>query len=1140
MVAEYMKPTIDIYHGGLSNIASEQTFLARLSSDLEARGESALIFANFFAGGDSRQIDFFVVSERCVCHVELKNYTLAVIGHKNGLWKLKQPDGTLLVLHDRQNPYTQSRDGKYALSDEMRRLASKDSNLPRPPQGQKYYQSFESVICIYPELLPGSHVPSDHIVSTKGYTELLEFLSTNERNPGWTSDNWRSFAMHLSLTRTSGSDDLRPALSTAQKSVRGYYQRLKDFYGKDLPSLVPTKIELGGREVGTGNILSFLSSGRHGLLVGPSGAGKSHHVRHMMLDAIEHGWLPILLRAQNFDGKLATLLDRSVAHLHPSTSRSLLAAATKSGHPVVLVVDGFNECPQDLKGELLETLQAFFLRRGVPILITSQQWPSLPEKLKGEEFELTELTAEEKEAVFRAYCKQQISAERVKVLTEAFRTPYEISLAAECISQFAGAINRFELFDAYVARRCLGLTSSATARCLFSELALAMSQQFVSSLPAWEAVSICDKILLEQNAPASLIDEISRTGLLDISQGFWTFRHELIGQFFAAIALERTAHAGLAQELARPRNRNLAEFTISLVRDAELVLECFTGLVDPRLMSAALDGSVGQTAKRVAEAEILHMFQRITDDLKVLRLELKFPEKDFPDAYPLLRITNGCQWSEYEISILKVIGIVLTKGRFIDEFVALVERLESLEHRVFTDPDNEEAAAKVSVQALMFQAFYHDQFIQPQPQFATATIINAARDGVWRHEHLRAPQNVVDLLQSLKQQRPGTLYFLTVLLGQYREDERIHAVLPLLLRTCWDWGFYHLRLDVIHLVEGFGYSLRDKPREAIKEILPSLLSNNPFLNTVVAEAMAKYGVLEPITDLESVNRELAQILSSPSDPTAQQSAHGAISKMFEDIYDGIYWDAIDSMSKEDQKLLYTMAAYGVPNYSFYGDSILAHLLEFNDPNTLPVFQLWASQIDVDSMSTQNAVRCYEIALRGCARFSNAPPRLKITESNSWLAWQFYGEIIFWMSKPELVELEVNDKCRKLWEALTTELIYEAVDPLMRFQNSDRSVSLKGGLASRMFRQFREPIRKILEFGLVHLDELTTVFSKGEIFNKKYREEFVVNALGMVGNHQTVELLQPLVESAALGTLAVESIRKLKSQRAEEIVSLDHY
>lgn len=63
--------------------------------------------------------------------------------------------------------------------------------------------------------------------------------------------------------------------------------------------------------------------------------------------------------------------------------------------------------------------------------------------------------------------------------------------------------------------------------------------------------------------------------------------------------------------------------------------------------------------------------------------------------------------------------------------------------------------------------------------------------------------------------------------------------------------------------------------------------------------------------------------------------------------------------------------------------------------------------------------------------------------------------------------------------------------------------------------------KILEFGLVHLDELTTIFAKGELFTKKYREEFVVNALGVVGNRKTVELLQLSLSQPLLGTLAIE-------------------
>jgi len=42
---------------------------------------------------------------------------------------------------------------------------------------------------------------------------------------------------------------------------------------------------------------------------------------------------------------------------------------------------------------------------------------------------------------------------------------------------------------------------------------------------------------------------------------------------------------------------------------------------------------------------------------------------------------------------------------------------------------------------------------------------------------------------------------------------------------------------------------------------------------------------------------------------------------------------------------------------------------------------------------------------------------------------------------------------------------------------------------------------------------------------------VVTALGEIGDSRTCELLQPLIDSTHLGSLAVESIRKIKSNQA---------
>jgi hypothetical protein len=112
-----------------------------------------------------------------------------------------------------------------------------------------------------------------------------------------------------------------------------------------------------------------------------------------------------------------------------------------------------------------------------------------------------------------------------------------------------------------------------------------------------------------------------------------------------------------------------------------------------------------------------------------------------------------------------------------------------------------------------------------------------------------------------------------------------------------------------------------------------------------------------------------------------------------------------------------MAAYGTPNNIWFGDVILQELLDFNDPTTLPVFQHLAAGIDVDTSSIQKVVQCNQLAVTGCALFGATPPQLAITDSNDWLAWQRYGEIIFWMNRPGLNETQVRTTCQCAWGSL---------------------------------------------------------------------------------------------------------------------------
>ncbi len=344
-----MKPTIDIFCGAPIEVESEKDFVGVLTADLAARNQFAVILANFFPPTSHRQIDFLVVTSECACHVELKKLTAPVVGGRNGPWKLRCPDNSTRSL-DGANPYRQALDGKFGISDAMHAFSPLDPTVPPLPPGVKYFQRLTSVVCVYPDLLPGSSVYQDHKVAVCGYSGLLDILSAGDRNPGWKRDVWNRFAMHMQLVRLDDSNDRTPPeANAAREAIASYLQRFRAFYGGGLPTRVPTELRRSdGASCEERDLVAF-ASGRHLQLIGPSGCGKSLLAKHLVLAAIESGRVPVLVPAKEYDGRLSSLLDRSVAHLHPGTAAKLLAAADRIGSPIGLVVDGFNECAQRLQ-----------------------------------------------------------------------------------------------------------------------------------------------------------------------------------------------------------------------------------------------------------------------------------------------------------------------------------------------------------------------------------------------------------------------------------------------------------------------------------------------------------------------------------------------------------------------------------------------------------------------------------------------------------------------------------------------------------------------------------------------------------------------------------------------------------------------
>src|SRR5260370_17861550 len=146
------------------------------------------------------------------------------------------------------------------------------------------------------------------------------------------------------------------------------------------------------------------------------------------------------------------------------------------------------------------------------------------------------LQHEKKIAILQAYAGNGLPEEPDE-LSEAFHTPYELSLAAECLAEGRAVACRAALFDVYTRRRCEQTTNAAITRAVLCAIATRMRRRLVSSLPLGEVRRLADAPLKQEGGRMALLPEALACGFVDVRPGRCALRHEPLGGFLAAPSL---------------------------------------------------------------------------------------------------------------------------------------------------------------------------------------------------------------------------------------------------------------------------------------------------------------------------------------------------------------------------------------------------------------------------------------------------------------------------------------------------------------------------------------------------------------------------------------------------------------------------
>jgi hypothetical protein len=766
----------------------------------------------------------------------------------------------------------------------------------------------------------------------------------------------------------------------------------------------------------------------------------------------------------------------------------------------------------------MQDLTALCLREPLTLLLTTQTRVMLPPSIGNTVLTIAEVGSADRRAVLTSY-----GAPQIEEMSEPFRTAYELSIAAECAAELAPPLTRGQLFQAFVRRRLGNTVSPALTRTVLRQVALAMDEQLVTTLPVDDVWRVGERTLLRHTGSAGVMDDVFRCKLVRVQQGVFAFSHELIGRFLAseALLLDTTTPQQLIEQLRKPRHADLIELTLPLETRPELLQELLAGLADSSLLIRALDDRLGAVAARVMNREARTLLSETTGFMKEVSVVFRTATEPLPE------ISYDREGPDSNAgALLAAVGQVLPTGAFLDEAVMLLDATDQALHRA-SEAGASDGTKPVSPSVL--GSAVSGMITSPGTRLPAAIMLQACEHARYDSRFgRRAYQPIsIEKLATLIEEADGQSYsrlYLLCLLVDSAEPETVVHLVPGLLLKCRQTRAYHIRLTALDMTRMFSQVAAGETRSAIVTALESFKPSHIFLSSMVVEVMHSYGLIESPYDADGIVNQIRSVLAAPESEEAQQAAYAIVTNQFEDVVAQPYVEAFESLSDQDRLALLVMAALGA-NGGFFTDWILKRLLVARDRRTLPALKHWLRYPDSQTPTPQDDTACYALAMQAWALLEEAPPIQPPPKNQDEAAWQCYGQIIYWLGRPGLTPAKVRTRCAPLWDRLSGELALAAVDPAYHLAHA-HGLTYEEGINSHraIATTFPGELRRLLEGCLPHYAQLTSIYRYKQ---NKELAIYALDMLGHVGTESTRAILISYVDDVDLGTTAVSSLRHLR-------------
>ena len=922
-------------------------------------------------------------------------------------------------------------------------------------------------------------------------------------------------------------------IEAARLVIEAYTQQLEKFISHTLPPVPPNEApgEMSGQP-----LIEALLADRDILLIGPSGCGKTLYLKHACIALAQHNELPLIAVGGRYKGEDPfRYLAHAVAPFSTEDAETLFRAASISGSRVVVMFDGLNECTPYLE-DLAKGIQSIRLRYPSTRFLFASQTDLLGASgLDCERIFIALLTATQKRFI---YCYHANIAPTIEVdhLCQGFSNGYDLAIAGRCHDSSNPLFTRCELYDRYT-RDSLPREGASVLLALLRNISDRMGQELATFWFRDDFERCAEEFLSAQGAGLGHLDQLKSSRLISLTEESFSFEHELLLDYFRAEQVRRNFVSSdqLALELTKPKNQSLVPFVLPRYKEVGSLRVLLRAVLQPEALREVLLGRCGEAARQTFIGDCKELFSAAASD--VIAVNLNFNDEK-PEGAMLsllsLRLCGPRQWTPHEMLLCDAIAVGLDDQELQNGFFELLDlsqwtlrkRAEEIAHRSGVPLNN--IWALVVGQLGMFTS----------DQLPFLRITASLRQGLMRAH------------------RKGTFALRDKLLARINRDHSDHFSLAIFLdgltycqphasdndpdlyisvsRLAWESRIYHLRLNALHLLETKRHYLcRDHQNrvEAIRDFLAPLKTGNLFLSSSLVEVQVAYGVLEPAVSVEEITEEMKAVIAESSDRLEPSTAlepcrraYSLLSNIFEDIYQGAYNEAYESLGSDEKVALLCLA--GQAERGFTTSWILTVLLNFGKEAALPVFRKYASSVEADSTSPQESAEAYALGVAGCAQFMDEAPQYTGPDTAEHRAWHIVGEILFWLLRNKKHHLSDTNRIERLWVRLISDMPLAAADPLHRIYNGVFLMESEHRRDFDLVAQCPSAAKPLLERSLKNRTSLTSIFRWGGNRDEALIK-FIIDALGRIGDDSTIPLLSEVSDDPRFGADSIAAIRKIR-------------